>query len=82
MAQRPIFIAVIGAGNEAPESALSAAEEVGRLLAERGATVVCGGLNGVVEAVSRGARQAGGRTILIVVVEADGTTSGIAALSC
>ena len=63
MAQRPIFIAVIGAGNEAPESALNAAEEVGRLLAVRGATVVCGGLNGVMEAVSRGARQAGGRTI-------------------
>ncbi len=54
---------MIGAGNEAPESALNAAEEVGRLLAERGATVVCGGLNGVMEAVSRGARQAGGRTI-------------------
>ena len=63
MAQRPIFIAVIGAGNAAPESALNAAEEVGRLLAGRGATVVCGGLNGVMEAVSRGARQAGGRTI-------------------
>ena len=63
MAQRPIFIAVIGAGNEAPESALNAAEEVGRLLAERGAVVVCGGLNGVMEAVSRGAKHAGGRTI-------------------
>ena len=66
MAQRPIYISVIGAGNEAPESALKDAEEVGRLLATQGAVVVCGGLNGVMEAVSRGARQAGGRTIGIL----------------
>jgi hypothetical protein len=57
---------VIGAGNESPVSALQQAEEVGRLLAENGAVVVCGGLNGVMEAVSRGARQAGGRTIGIL----------------
>ena len=63
MARRPIFIAVIGAGDEAPEAALEAAKEVGRLLAEHGAVVVCGGLNGVMEAVSRGAKQAGGRTV-------------------
>ena len=66
MAQRPIYISVIGAGNEASESALRQAEEVGRLLATRRAVVVCGGLNGVMEAVSRGANQAGGRTIGIL----------------
>ena len=66
MAQRPIYISVIGAGDEAPESALQQAEEVGRLLAAQGAVVVCGGLNGVMEAVSRGAKQAGGRTIGIL----------------
>jgi uncharacterized protein (TIGR00725 family) len=32
------------------------AEEVGRLLARRGAVVVCGGLGGVMEAACRGAR--------------------------
>jgi uncharacterized protein (TIGR00725 family) len=42
------------------------AEEVGRRLAEAGATVVCGGLGGVMEAASRGASQAGGEVIGIV----------------
>ena len=66
VAQRPVYISVIGAGNEAAEPALKQAEEVGRLLATQGAVVVCGGLNGVMEAVSRGAKQAGGRTIGIL----------------
>jgi uncharacterized protein (TIGR00725 family) len=42
------------------------AEEVGRRLAEAGATVVCGGLSGVMEAVARGAAGAGGEVIGIV----------------
>jgi uncharacterized protein (TIGR00725 family) len=36
---------------------------VGRLLAERGAMVVCGGLGGTMEAACRGARAAGGTTL-------------------
>jgi uncharacterized protein (TIGR00725 family) len=39
------------------------AEEVGRRLAEAGATVVCGGLGGVMDAVARGARAGGGTVI-------------------
>ncbi|MBS1678570.1 MAG: LOG family protein [Actinobacteria bacterium] len=39
------------------------AEEVGKLLAEAGATVVCGGRNGVMAAVSRGAASVGGEVI-------------------
>jgi uncharacterized protein (TIGR00725 family) len=39
---------------------------VGRLLGERGHEVVCGGLTGVMEAVCRGASEAGGRTIGIL----------------
>ena len=39
------------------------AEEVGRLLAEAGAVVVTGGLGGVMEAASKGAREAGGTTL-------------------
>jgi uncharacterized protein (TIGR00725 family) len=45
---------------------LRAAEDVGRLLAERGAAIVCGGLGGVMEAACRGATQAGGTTIGIL----------------
>jgi uncharacterized protein (TIGR00725 family) len=36
---------------------------LGRLLAQSGALVLCGGRGGVMEAVSRGAREAGGRSI-------------------
>lgn len=36
---------------------------MGRLLAERGAMVVCGGLGGTMEAACRGARAAGGTTL-------------------
>ena len=46
-----------GAANEAR------AEAVGRLLAERGATVVTGGCDEVMAAASRGAKSAGGTTI-------------------
>jgi uncharacterized protein (TIGR00725 family) len=42
------------------------AEEVGRELALRGVVVVCGGLSGVMEAVCRGAKSAGGTTIGIL----------------
>src|SRR5437870_13604482 len=42
------------------------AEEVGRLVAERNGIVVTGGLSGVMEAVSRGAKQAGGLVIGIL----------------
>ncbi|MDQ3811944.1 MAG: LOG family protein [Chloroflexota bacterium] len=40
-----------------------AAEHLGRGLAERGFAVVTGGYSGVMEAVSRGAKQGGGRAI-------------------
>jgi uncharacterized protein (TIGR00725 family) len=42
------------------------AEEVGRLLAEAGAVIVCGGLGGVMEAASRGAVEAGGTVVGIL----------------
>lgn len=54
---RPI-IAVIGDANVAPTSPNYAiAEEVGRLLVDRGFRVVTGGLGGVMEAASKGARS-------------------------
>jgi uncharacterized protein (TIGR00725 family) len=60
-------IAVIGASGCAQDSEpAQLAEEVGRRLAEAGATVVCGGGKGVMEAASRGAAAAGGEVIGIV----------------
>ena len=58
-------IAVVGAGCVDPVTA-QLAEEVGRLIAQRGATLVCGGLGGVMEAAARGAREAGGTTLGIL----------------
>jgi uncharacterized protein (TIGR00725 family) len=55
-------VAVIGSGSEYEAQA----EEIGGLLAERGATVVTGGLGEVMAAASRGAKNAGGTTIGIV----------------
>ena len=63
---RPPFVAVIGdADPRGPDAhrILEWAEEVGQLLARGGATVVTGGLGGVMRAASRGARTAGGSTI-------------------
>ena len=55
-------VSVIGSGAQWEE----AAEEVGRLLAERGCTVVTGGLGEVMAAALRGAKSAGGTTIAIL----------------
>jgi uncharacterized protein (TIGR00725 family) len=60
-----MMISVIG-GERCPREALEAAEIVGRELAKRGATLVCGGRGGVMEAACRGARSAGGHTIGIL----------------
>jgi uncharacterized protein (TIGR00725 family) len=55
-------VSVIGSGTEGE----ARAEEVGRLLAERGCVVVTGGLGEVMAAACRGAKAAGGTTIAIV----------------
>ena len=56
------MVAVIG-GRSTEKALLREAETVGKLLAQRNAVVVCGGLGGVMEAVSRGARSEGGLTV-------------------
>ncbi|WP_410764509.1 TIGR00725 family protein [Haloferax sp. DFSO60] len=58
-------VSVIG-GSVVPQPVETLAEDVGRLLAQRGHTVVCGGLGGVMEAVCRGAKEADGTTIGIL----------------
>ena len=55
-------IAVIGAGT-CTRREYNLAAEVGRLLAQRGFAVACGGLLGVMEAACMGAKEAGGVTI-------------------
>jgi len=61
-------VAVIGSGAQHE----GRAEEVGRLLAERGCTVVTGGLGEVMAAAARGAKAAGGTTIGILPGETRG----------
>jgi uncharacterized protein (TIGR00725 family) len=57
-----VQVSVIGSGIEHEERA----EHVGRLLAERGCTVVTGGLGEVMAAAMRGAKAAGGTTLGIL----------------
>jgi len=57
-----VQVAVVGSGVEWEASA----EEVGRLLAERGCTVVTGGLGEVMAAAHRGAKSVGGVTLAIL----------------
>lgn len=64
-ARRPLAIAVIGGSNADPQSE-AWAYRVGKALAQRGCIVVCGGLTGVMEAVCRGAKEAGGITVGIL----------------
>ena len=59
---RAVQISVIGSGSEWEAQA----EQVGRLLAERGCTVVTGGGAEVMAAAARGAKQAGGQTVGIL----------------
>jgi uncharacterized protein (TIGR00730 family) len=62
--QNGLTIAVFGSGRApAGHPVLVQAETVGRLLAEAGFAVLCGGYGGTMEAASRGARLAGGEVI-------------------
>lgn len=65
MADKKIFIAVVGESHASPEIA-KLAEEVGAEIAKTGAVLVCGGLKGVMEAACKGAKSAGGTTIGIL----------------
>jgi uncharacterized protein (TIGR00725 family) len=67
------YIAVCGP-DPAGADVAAEAEAVGRLLARRGAVLVCGGLGGVMEAAARGCRAEGGTSIGIL----PGTTRGTA----
>jgi uncharacterized protein (TIGR00725 family) len=60
-----MIVSVIGAGSCSPDI-YKTAEKVGSLIAQRGAVLVTGGLFGVMEAASKGARDAGGITVGIL----------------
>jgi len=60
-----MIVSVIGAGS-CDKKIYSMAEEVGRLVAQKGAVLVTGGIGGVMEAASKGAKEAGGITVGIL----------------
>ena len=57
------YVAVVGPSDSARAGDLEHARAVGRGLAERGAVVLTGGMNGVMQAAARGASEAGGTAI-------------------
>jgi len=62
---RPAVVGVVGGGS-ADEPLLSLAEDLGRQIAKKGFVLMTGGGAGVMEAVSRGASEAGGLVIGIL----------------
>ena len=65
MRKQKITISVIG-GHEITNEVEVIAHRIGEIIAKVGAITVCGGLSGVMEAVSKGAKEAGGTTIGIL----------------
>jgi len=63
--RKKIRIGVIG-GSSPDKESRQTAFRIGQLIAEKGAILVCGGLSGVMEAASRGAKEAGGFTMGIL----------------
>jgi uncharacterized protein (TIGR00725 family) len=59
------YIAVVGP-HDANAETCGVAADAGRLIAQRGAVVICGGLGGVMEAAARGASEQGGLSLGIL----------------
>lgn len=66
-----VQIGIIGAGKHDAQL-WNLGHEVGRLSAQRGWTVICGGLGGVMESVSKGARGEGGLVVGLLPGESRG----------
>jgi uncharacterized protein (TIGR00725 family) len=62
---RAPYVVVCGSGQATTEE-VAWAEEVGRLIADAGAVLVCGGLGGVMDAAARGCEAGGGLSIGIL----------------
>ncbi|MFH1395092.1 MAG: TIGR00725 family protein [Candidatus Omnitrophota bacterium] len=65
MKNKKFLVSVIG-GHKKDESVSALAEEIGRVVGESGAVLVCGGLGGVMESAAKGAKHAGGTTLGII----------------
>jgi len=63
--KRPHYIGVIGAGT-CPASTYGIAKDLGFEIGKRGWTLVCGGLQGVMEGAARGCSEAGGMVLGIL----------------
>jgi uncharacterized protein (TIGR00725 family) len=64
---KKFIVGVMGPGKECPEHIARAAYELGTLIAQQGWVVLSGGRDmGVMEAVSRGAKEVGGTTLGIL----------------
>ncbi len=59
------YVSVVGSGTASGEL-YEMAREIGRLVAKRDGTLICGGRAGVMEAAARGATEAGGMAIGIL----------------
>lgn len=60
---KPFVIIGVAGGAVCDRTAGKLAREVGRLIAQRGAAMICGGLEGVMEQAARGACEEDGLTI-------------------
>ena len=65
MRKQKITISVVG-GHDIDSKVEQIAHDIGKIIAEVGAILVCGGLDGAMEAACRGAKEAGGTTIGIL----------------
>lgn len=66
MSQLVIRIGVIGQSGDIPKELQQLAHDLGREIARRGAVLLTGGTNGVMECVSRGAKEANGLVVGIL----------------
>lgn len=63
--RKKIKVGIIGGARPQPKFR-DIAYQIGRMIAEKGAILVCGGLSGIMEAAARGAREYNGLTIGIL----------------
>ena len=72
MSRHLISIGVFGSSRpEEGEAAYEEARQLGRLVARRGARLVCGGYGGIMEAACRGAAEAGGQPLGVIFESAE-----------
>ncbi|MBS3819180.1 TIGR00725 family protein [bacterium] len=63
--RKKIKVGIIGGARPQPKFK-DIAYQVGRMIAEKGAILVCGGLSGIMEAAAKGAREHNGLTVGIL----------------